>query len=257
MTLRPLLRYQLVLLMITFFNTALAAQNKSDISKLNDAIIFDLFLNYELTDKNGNNAILMDYLPNSGNKAFRKIEMLSNYGGENESTNFTYNDNGMLQQIYYQKNDKYYVYDITYENDRPSMVSIGGSKKITFTYSNDTLKTITREKSGGVLEYNFKYIPGEKQAAIKLIVIRDGKRLPSSSDYFVVWNDRYNLTSYNLDVCRAMENTYAESGYLTTFVYFPNDTKKTATWEYVLDDKANWTERKFNTYTVKRKLEYR
>lgn len=256
MTSRPLLCYQLLLLAITF-NAALLAQNKPEISKLNNAIIFDLFLNYELTDKNGNNAVLMDYLPNSGNTSFRKIEMSSNYGGENESTSFTYNDNGMLQQIYYQKNDKYYVYDILYENEKPASVSIGGNKKITFTYSNDTLKTISREKSGGVLEYNFKHVPGEKKAFIKLIVIRDGKRLPSSSDYFVAWNDRYNLTSYNLDVYRATENTYAESGYLTTFVYFPNDTKKTATWEYVFDDRANWTERKFNTYTVKRTLQYR
>lgn len=234
------------------------AQSKQPVKPLSDAIVFDLFMNYELTEKNGNLSTLMDYVPSAGTSAFRKVEMSSNYGGESESSTFTYGDRGRLDRLTYQRADRLYTYDVEYENDRPIAISIAGKKRIELRYGPNGLVSITRDRNGALFEYNLSYPQGQNRADIELMVVADGKRRPSPSKYHVTWDERHRLTGYSLGIYSGREITYSDAGELATFAYYTHDDeKRTATWQYVVDAKSNWTERRFNKLVVKRSIEYR
>jgi hypothetical protein len=232
------------------------SQTTPALRQRNDAIVFDLFLNYELTEKNGNLSTLMDYLPARGTPAFRKIEMSSNYGGEDESATFAYGDRGRLERIDYRRGDRLFVYEISYDAERPVSIAVGGRKRIDLTYRNDTLVAITRERNGALFEYALDYRDGERRADIGLVVVMNGKRARSSSPYFVVWDDRQRIAAFSLDVYTGRDITYADAGDVATFAYFANDEQRTARWDHVRDAKSTWTERRFRKLLAKRTIQY-
>src|SRR5688500_8898245 len=204
-------------------HAAAPAQQAPDIRRLNDAIVFDLFLNYELTEKNGNSSTLMDYVPRPGATPFAKVAMSSNYGGEDEQTTFSYGDRGRLERIEYRRDDRLFTYDLGYERDQVVNVAIAGRKRIELTYRNDTLVGITRERTGGVLEYALDYRKGENRADIALVVVANGKRSRSPSSYFVTWNDDRRVTGFSLGTYFGRGITYSEAGDVATFSYFTHD----------------------------------
>ena len=226
------------------------------IRQLDDAIVFDLFLNYELTEKNGNLSTLVDYVPRRGARPFRKVEMSSNYGSEDESTTFTYGDGGRLDRIDYRRGDRLFVYVISYEAGRPSSIAVGGRKRIDLAYRNDTLVTITRERNGAVFEYALGHDVAKRRADIVLVVAANGKRSRSSSPYFVAWDDQRRIAAFSLDVYTGRDITYSDAGDVATFAYFANDEQRTARWEHVRDASSNWTERRFGKLLAKRKIDY-
>jgi hypothetical protein len=232
------------------------SQHAPGIGQLNDAIVFDLFLNYELTEKNGNLSTLMDYLPRRGTTPFRKVETSSNYGGEDESATFTYGGGGRLDRIDYRRGDRLFVYEISYDGGRPASITVGGRKRIDLTYRNDTLVAITRDRNGALFEYALEHRAGESRADIKLVVVANGKRARSSSPYFVAWDDRRRVTAFSLDIYTGRDITYSDAGDVATFAYFANDEQRTARWDHVLDAKSSWTERRFNKLLAKRNIPY-
>jgi hypothetical protein len=232
------------------------AQSARPSAQINGAII-DLFLNYELTEKNGNSSTLIDYLPRQARSPLKRVEMTSNYGGEDEHTTFAYGDRGRLEHVTYQRGDKLYQYDLTYEQDRPASVAIAGMKRITFGYRGDTLVTITRERTGGILEYALDYPLGQNRADLKLTVVIDGKRKPSPSKYYATWDDRRRLTGYALGTYTGRDITYSDAGDVATFTHFTHDDQaRTMKWDYVLDPKSSWTERRLEKLLVKRSIQY-
>ena len=232
------------------------SQRAPGIEQLNDAIVFDLFLNYELTEKNGNLSTLMDYLPRRGATPFRRVEASSNYGGEDESATFSYGDGGRLDRIDYRRGDRLFVYEISYDAGRPASIAVGGRKRIDLTYRNDTLVAITRDRNGALFEYALEYRAGGSRADIKLIVVTNGKRARSSSPYFVAWDDRRRVTAFSLDIYTGRDITYSDAGDVATFAYFANDEQRTARWDHVRDAKSSWTERRFNKLLAKRNIHY-
>jgi hypothetical protein len=235
-----------------------AAQRRAAIAQVNEAIVFDLFLNYELTEKNGNNSTLIDYVPRAPKTPLERVEMTSNYGGENERTTFTYGERGRLSRVEYRRDDKVYVYEVSYDGDRPSGMTIAAMPRIRFGYRNDTLVTITRERAGGTLEYTINHVAGEQRAELALVVVpANGKRSPSPSKYWVTWDDRARLTGYELGTYVGRDITRTEGGDVATFTYYTHDDeKRTATWDYVVDAKRSWTERRFGKLVVRRTIEY-
>ena len=245
-----------LLLALCLSPSAASSQSAPAIQQLNDAIVFDLFLNYELTEKNGNLSTLMDYLPRRGSSPFRKVEMSSNYGEEDESTVFMYGDRGRLDRIDYRRGDRLFVYEVSYDAGRPVSIAVGGRKRIDLTYRSDTLVAITRERNGALFEYALDYRSGEKRADIRLVRVMNGKRSKSSSPYFVAWDDRRRITAFSIDVYTGRDITYSDAGDAATFAYFVNDEQRTASWDHVRDAKSNWTERRFKKLLVKRNIQY-
>jgi hypothetical protein len=234
----------------------LTPEEKTNRKKLSQAIIFDLFMNYELTLKNGNLNVIIDYIPSLDKKEMKRVELTSNYGHEDEKTNFVYNDKFELQQIVYQHADKQYNYEFNYSNGLPVSVNIAGKKRIEFLYSYDTLKSIVREQNGTLFEHDLTYLPDQPKADIKFFVTNKGKRQASSSNYFVGWNNDYKLTDYSLDMYTAKGITYANGG-VASFTTSNSDGKEiVANWEYSADEKSNWTERKLDKFAAKRAIEY-
>ena len=238
-------------------HATVSAQQAADIRRLNDAIVFDLFLNYELTEKNGNSSTLIDYLPRPGTAPFAKVELSSNYGGEDERATFDYGDRGRLSRIEYRRDDRLFVYDVAYERERVASVAIAGRKRIELTYRNDTLVGITRERTGGVLEYALDYRKGENRADIALVVVANGKRSRSPQSYFVTWDDDRRVTGFSLGTYVGRDITYSDAGDVATFSYFTHDDEqRTARWDYERDAKSSWTERRFKKLMAKRRIAY-
>ena len=245
-----------LILMLTSPAAAAIAQREAPVGQLDDAIVFDLFLNYELTEKNGNLSTLMDYLPRRGAVPFQKVELSSNYGNEDESATFTYGAQGRLDRIDYRRGDRLFVYELSYEAGRPVSVAVGGKKRIELGYRNDTLVAITRDRNGALFEYGLRYRDGERRADIELVVVANGKRSRSSSPYFVAWDDRRRVTAFSLDVYTGRDITYSDAGDVATFAFFANDEQRTARWDVVRDAKSSWTERRFGKLLAKRNIQY-
>lgn len=70
----------LIGLMLSF--QAYSGPSKKNILKINNSLIFDLFLNYELAEKNGNLAAIIDFLPNLNNVNYKSIRLTSNIGAK-------------------------------------------------------------------------------------------------------------------------------------------------------------------------------
>ncbi len=242
----------------TLFTTPVKAANKN-IQKLNNALIFDLFMNFEITEKNGNLSTIIDYLPNTNNTDFKKIEINSNMGGEEEVSQFEYNDKGFILKLIYQVNDKLYRYEFFYDGNRLATVNIAGKKKISLAYDKKgRLQSITRFGNGAALEYNFVYLNGENKANIALVVIQGEKRSPSKRKYFVTWNDQFKIDSYCIDVYCSNNLTYSQKGDLTAFKFSNVSSDNIeANWEYRYDNQGNWIERKVKDSVCKRTIEYR
>lgn len=220
----------LVLLFSTVFLTSFKKEgylrnDAENISKLNHTIIFDLILNYELTEKNGNNSALIDYLP-VAIKDVSSVQMNSNYGGENETTRFQYDKTGNLSEIDYQVDDRYYEYVLSYGNNKVTNISIAGKKKLEFTYRNDTLVTITRQRSGSVFEYEITYVPDKSRANFKLFVTTDGKRRASSSTAYIIWDEDYNISALDFDIYRISDIKHLAKGEWESFTLLRENGKK-------------------------------
>lgn len=234
--------------------------SKKDIQKLNNSLIFDLFVNYELTEKNGNLATIIDFSPCLSNVNYKNVRLTSNVGGENQECGFTFNENGTIGNIAYEVNDKIYRYDFVYEGNNLTSINIAGKPKIKFGYDKKgKLNTITREKGGGAFEYNFEYIDGENKANIKLIVVQGEKRSPSTRKYYVSWDTGLKIESYCFDVYCSKNIKYTSQGDLLSYSFSSvNEDNNIATWEYSsMDENQNWIERKSKDIIFNRKIEYK
>jgi hypothetical protein len=238
------------------YGRILTPEEKASRKKFSEMIIFDLFMNYELSQRNGNNAVILDYLPNRDKKDLKRVVMKSNYGHENEVTDFQYNANSDLVKINYQRGDKLFVYDFNYVNGALASIHIGGKKRIEFLYSNDTLKSVVREMNEMSAEYDLTYEKEQQKTWIVLTVVDKGKRQKSSSKYYLTWNAEKKITDFNFDVYVSKGITYTASGDIASFSATTSHDSATINWEYTTDEKNNWTERKFKTFLVTRQIEY-
>jgi hypothetical protein len=239
---------------------AFSGPSKEDVQKLNNSLIFDFFMNYELTEKNGNLVTIVDFIPSFNNSNYNQIKLESNIGGENQHCSFIYNDNGTIGNIAYEVNEKIYRYDLIYKGSKLTNIKITGKPKISFVYDkNGRLLTINRERGGGVFAYNFEYAEGENEAQIKLIVIQNEKINPSTSKYYVTWNSAYKIESYCLVQYCSKNIMYTDKLEISSYSFSSvNEDKNIATWEYTaFDDKQNWTLRKSKEIFFHRFIEYK
>ncbi len=238
---------------------AYSRPSKKDILKLNNALIYDLFINYELSEKNGNLATIIDFLPNLNNVNYKKMKLTSNVGGENQICSFTFNKNETIRKISYEVNNKIYQYDFVYSGKQLTRINIADKPKISFEYDKKgKLTTITRKKSGVAFEYNLEYLDDENKANIKLIVVQGEKRRSSSRKYYVTWGTELKLKSYCFDVYCSKNLKYTSQGDLLSYSFASvNEDNNIATWEYsAIDEKQNWIERKYKNNEFKRTIEY-
>jgi len=249
----------LVLSIGIFFLSATVPKKKKDIQKLNYTIVFDLFLNYELSNKNGNLSTIIDYLPDFNDQSVLCERIDSNMGGEEETTDFVYAD-GKISEINYTVRDRIFRYVVGYSDDRVDQVTIAGKPKIRFTYDGKgKIEKIERDMGEGTVEYSFEYSDSENKADIILHVVKGESRKKSSRKYHVMWDDNFRIKDYRLDVYIGHDYEYTAEGAVKSFK-FSNVNSDNIPFEYVykIDDKGSWIERTASNekFYFKRKLKY-
>ena len=67
----------IVLIGLMFSIQSYCDYSKNEIQKINNSLIYDLFMNYELTVKNGNLSTVVDFFPCMNNVNFKNIRLTS------------------------------------------------------------------------------------------------------------------------------------------------------------------------------------
>jgi len=249
----------IVLIGLMFSIQSYCDYSKNEIQKINNSLIYDLFMNYELTVKNGNLSTVVDFFPCMNNVNFKNIRLTTNVGGTNQVCNFILNKNEAIDKLSYEVNDKIFQYDFIYEGSKLTSINISGKPKISFGYNkNGLLSTITRAKGSDAFEYNFNYLEGQNKSNIKLIVVQGEKRSPSSREFYATWNTQFKLEAYSFDIYDCKNLKYSPKEELLNFSFTTvNDDNNNAKWVYsTMDDKQNWTERKYKDVTFNRVIDY-
>ncbi len=251
-----------VLLIFLFLSFQVFAKPpKKEILTLNNSIIYDLFLNYELTQKNGNLSTITDFMPNlNQNVKYKSISFTSNIADVKQNCEISFNENGTINSIVYDADDTRYRYNLIYDGNQLTTINISNKPKISFQYDKKgRISSITRQRNSEVsFEYNFEYLDNENKANIKLIVIENNKRTPGSRNYYLTWNSNYRLESYCFDSYCSKNIQYTPQGDLLSYTFSTaNADNILSTWDYIsFDDKQNWTERQSKKFFFKRKIEY-
>jgi hypothetical protein len=244
----------LITLGIFSFNFV-TASGKKDVQKINNMLIYDFYMNYELAERNGNLTTILDYFPHTGNSPVSSIKIQSTEKSK-EILTFQYNPKNDIEKLVYEVRRKTYAYDFIYDNDQLSSVNIDGEKKITFGYNKEKLVSITRVTIHGSLELSIEY--EGKKAKINVVVVEDGQKKTSFKIVFVTWNNDYRMTSYQFDAYAAQNLTYSDKGDMTSFEFLSMTSGKIVIkWQYAYDDKGNWTEKKSEYFGFNRTTTYK
>ena len=233
---------------------------KKDIEKLNNSIIFDLFFNYELTEKHDNLSTIIDFFPSPVSVNYKNIKLTTNVGGEDQVIIFYFNNNGKIEKASYTVNNMIYRYDFIYNKNQLVTINITDKPKIFFSYDKKgKLLSITRKKGGGELIYNFEYLPGENKADIKLLVVVGEKRRPSPSKYYLTWNEDFRLESIRFGRYISKNIIYTSKGDLESYSFSKVDKDNIiSSWDYItFDEQQNWTKRESKNVIFTRTIEYR
>lgn len=230
--------------------------HEKEIKDINNSLIYDLYINYELTEKNGNLPLVIDFLPRSKITNYKAVTLTSNVGDEDQVVRYVYKNNGSLSSVIYTIGDRKYKYDFVYKEGRIIRGDIAGKLKIKFEYDQKgRLNKIIRYAKSSSYEHLFTYDKKERKVAIELIFVTNENRKSSSRKYYASWNSELKLESYCFDVYCKKNMKYTSQGNLLSFSF---DDNKTIKWEYsVMDEKGNWTERKIQEILFRRVIEYK
>ncbi len=252
-----------VALLTLFYSCELTEDNpklsKEDTKKLNNSIIFDLYLNYELTSRNSNLATIIDFLPNTDEADYTSVVTTTNVGGEEQVCTVTFNSDSTVSQIIYEIGSVYYRYDFVYDNGLLETINIKDVPKISMVYDADNrLQSITRISGSNEYEFSFDYTDKENRTAISFTLIEGADRNTSSSSYGITWNSDYKLESIDFLEYSTNEIIYNSKGDISSFSFVTvNDDNAESTWEYTsYDDHQNWLDRKSGTTEFNRVIEY-
>jgi hypothetical protein len=249
----------IVLALCLFFLSSAIPKKKKDIQKLNYTIVFDLFLNYELSNKNGNLSTIVDYLPDFNDPSVLCERIESNMGREEEVIDFAY-ANGRVTEVNYTVRDRIFKYGIGYNNDLVDHMTVAGKNKIRFTYdAKGKIGKIERDMGEATMEYAFEYSDSENKADIVVYVIKGESRKKSPRKYHVMWDDHFRLKDYRLDVFIGHDYEYTPDGAVKSFRFSNVDSDNIPfVYEYQRDDKGNWIERtaSIEKFYFRRKLKY-
>ena len=236
------------------------------IDKVNNTIIYDLFLNYELSEKNRNLSAIIDYLPSISGDLVSEIKMESSVAGNDEITVFTYNETGNLSSIKYQvdrgdSRPSRYIYELFYNSGYLTHINIADKRRIDFKYdSMGRIASINRRKNEEVVfEYTFEYLPDSNKADITLYVVQSEDRRISNRPYYVSWDSQSRLDAYNFDVYSANSYSYNNDTGTLSAIYFDrvdSDNNKIE-WEYEYDDSGNWIKKSASGSSFSRIISYK
>lgn len=238
----------------------------SNVPKLNRSIIFDLYMNYELTENNGNLNVLLNYIPLIDGELVSTIVMEGETAGKPEFISFEYSYTGNLTDILYQtdsdgiRRTSRNQYKVFYTGDIPNRIEINGEPKIQFGYNNEgRIERINRLWDDGITyEYIFSYRMSESIADITLHVIENDVVIESIDTYFVNWNGDLKLDGFELDRYSSELYNYTIDGLLKSMNYnLPNSSSNNLIWSYTLDDRNNWISRRAKDTYAEREITYR
>ncbi len=258
-TLKPARFVTLVAMLFVSFQ-ALCSTPKKDMEKLNNALIFHLFINYELTERNGNLTTIVDFLPSLDNHTYKSVKVSTNIGGYDQSSDFAFKENGALESVAYIVRNRLYGYDFVYAGDKVTAIKLNGRQIATVNYDKEgRLTSIFREVEDRTFQHMFQYLHGESKAIINLAVQRGSDRSFSTNETYVTWDDNFRVASYCLGLYCSKDMQYTEQGDVLAYSFRTNlDSNTMLNWEYsAFDSNKNWTERKMDKVWFTREIAYR
>jgi len=254
--------YQLVLFLM--FSCALTAQKqpKTKVAALNKMLIFDLYMNFELTNKNDNLAAIANYIEGSKGHENTKIEMISNLGNEDELLELYYDKEAKIAQLSYTTLDngsdkRYYDYTCMYDGILLKKIQLNAKNRFQFKYDKKgKLLSISRRMKENIFYIlNFVYNDDGLSADIRFDVLEDGKRSAQDVSGYVKWNKKFQLTGYEVYRYETMKIEYNNHGDISSFSFSGNlGDKEQATWNYEYNEQDLWTRRTIGTTFMKRRF---
>lgn len=227
-----------------------------NVQRLNYSLIYNLFMNFELTEKHQNLQVVMNYFPDYDHLPAKEIKLTTENSGFFERIQWNYGERDQLTDLTYEvdrEEGRYvlYKYEMIYDGDVLTGIDITGKRKITFEYNDDgKLKSISRIKGNIIFHYLFEYADQENKADIKVVVIKGEEMRPGSSKYFVTWNDQMRISSYNLDIYGGSDFEYSESGDIISQNMNGYDNNLSVKWEYEYDEEGRWRKMNYGSQVV-------
>ncbi|CAL2103266.1 conserved exported hypothetical protein [Tenacibaculum sp. 190130A14a] len=259
------------LLFLAVSNVLGEEKNKNrEIEAINHSIIYDLFLNMELTKRNGQIAIVYDYIPVFKKKA--KVESVEvNSSLENDYTEnvvFLYDKRNRLKYINYKvkrsENEStiLFKYELKYKDSRVELVYIKNRLLYKFIYNSDgMLKTVKHFFKNGKTVRIYNVLYKDKEVKFSLDVIRgdDFYFDVNSSKDLIFLNKNNKISSIKFDIYKSKNISYLKGSNILSFNFSKIDSKNLMfKWNYItFDRRSNWTKRESDKYLIERIINYK
>ncbi len=243
-------------------------KKKKSVERLNDMIIFDLFFNLELSEKNKNLGFINNYIPLFKKNNVEAVQLKSNLGDNKEDIVLKYNDEGQLIQLQYNldRNEGggvlLFIYDFVYEKGRLQHVLLKDKIKYRYKYLKGKIQSITAYKRGALYGvFNMEYSSNSNKAKLRFDVARNGKITKGRNlrKNTLTWNKSFKITQCLIGFHDLTKMKYDTKGNLTSFDFVDTvEDDHSFNWKYTsFDKKGNWSKRINNQTVIERIITYR
>lgn len=234
-----------------------------DIKSLNNSIVYNLFLNFDISEQNNKLKHLSYYYPHSVDKSdVESVLLKAEHNDATEEVEFLYNKNNLVKLNYKlsSNNDRTRKtsYDFQYDDGNLSEIKIGKTKRIVFEYDAlGKIKTIKKYKNRMWHKYHISYSKKSSKAHIVYEVQRGVKKKRSDNKYFVEWNDKFNITGFNINNYSTSNISYNNIGVIDYHEYVTASRDSSyIDWSYTTDKEDNWVTKKSKNTTYTRSIKY-
>jgi hypothetical protein len=230
---------------LTIFSLKMNAQSKKQIEQINKSIIFDLFINFELTQPNIYVPAIIDHIPTSDTKGFKIVNLKSDIGDVDWSTKIYFSKTGEIKSLQNVIHGEIMKYKFIYKKGKLAYFGVNGKKAAIIKYDKlGIIKSILRVKGKSKLVCGFKYDKTEKKFTIDFNITRDKKKLDCDFNYFVKLDDQYRIKDFFFNDYSHKNMSYDEQGKIKSFEFEIEGGLAKTSWNYTKkDNKENWVER--------------
>lgn len=238
-----------------------------------NSMISSLFLNYELTRKNGEIKILFPFVYKMNESNILNITSSLNLTGEENELLLHYDEKGSLKKIDYSKssakeNVVNFKYDLIYEDSFLKSVKINGVEKYVLEYKDGLVDYVSIKRNKDIYRYGVEI--HHNVAYLKLDIIEDGvykasnlfinKGIDGMSKDKIDWNRDFQISSFSFDIFKSKNIVYDNYSNIVSLNFsdvhsYENELKL----DYSYDKKNNWITSKelSKNFEINRKIVYK
>lgn len=229
----------------------------SEEEKVNKAILFDFFMNYEIAQKNGNLSLFIDFIPELTIDQIKSATINTDIGDEESTLEIKYNTESQITNLDYTCDGRIYKYKYQYDDEEIEYITIAGRKKIIIEYDDDIISKITRISNSATMELNFEYDDDEQNIAIKIAVIQGDRRQESKTKYNIQLDSELRIKALNFMELSTEEIVYNIDNSTSTIKFSHVNGTAKLKWEYLAkNSKGYWIKRKVGENYFNRNLSF-